>query len=55
MLCMYCNFIIIDVDECSTTRNNCTQICTNTIGSYQCGCNAGYMLDTDGLTCSGKH
>ena len=48
------NFIIIDVDECSSQDNNCTQICTNTIGSYQCACDVGYMLDMDGFTCSGK-
>lgn len=46
--------IVIDIDECSSQDNNCTQICTNTIGLYQCGCDVGYMLDADGFTCGGK-
>ena len=28
-------------------------MCTNTDGSFTCGCNIGYLLDTDGTTCKG--
>ena len=42
-----------DVDECSR-ENNCTQLCQNTLGSYQCGCDFGYDLNVDGFSCNGK-
>ena len=29
-------------------------MCTNTIGSFYCNCSAGYLLDGNGLNCSGK-
>ena len=42
-----------DVDECSANIDGCAQSCTNTVGSYQCGCGAGYTLNSDGHTCDG--
>ena len=43
-----------DIDECSDrTTENCTQICTNTNGSFICECNTGFQLDNDGVTCNG--
>ena len=30
------------------------KVCTNTPGSYTCGCNPGYELDGDGFSCNGK-
>ena len=49
------NFIILnsDVDECSSNNDDCAQVCTNTPGSYTCGCNPGYELDGDGFSCNG--
>ena len=41
-----------DINEC-TGSNNCQQVCTNTEGSFTCGCEAGYVLDSEGATCSG--
>ena len=41
-----------DIDEC-TGSNNCHQVCINTEGSFTCGCEAGYVLDSEGATCSG--
>ena len=29
-------------------------MCTNTIGSFYCNCSEGYLLDGNGLNCSGK-
>jgi len=29
-------------------------MCTNTIGSFYCNCSAGYLLDGNGLNCSGE-
>ena len=48
-------FIYPDIDECSAGTDDCTQTCTNTVGSFTCGCNSGYVLETDGFTCNGKH
>ena len=44
----------IDIDECRLGSSNCTQLCSNTIGSYLCGCNNGYILGMDNITCNGK-
>ena len=45
----------LDIDECSDGTDDCTQTCTNTIGSFTCGCYSGYLLDTDGFSCNGEH
>ena len=42
-----------EIDECSEGTDNCTQICTNTNGSFICGCNTGFQLDDDGVRCNG--
>ena len=44
-----------DIDECTNNTHNCTQTCTNTDGSFTCGCNSGYVLDSDGVTCNGLY
>ncbi|KAK7492745.1 hypothetical protein BaRGS_00016050, partial [Batillaria attramentaria] len=31
-----------DIDECAV--GNCSHTCTNTVGSFSCGCNLGYRL-----------
>lgn len=44
-----------DLNEClRDDLNNCDQTCTNTVGSYTCGCTAGYQLASNGRTCNGK-
>ena len=45
--------IFSDIDECSDETDDCDHTCTNTVGSFICGCNSGYELDSDGLTCNG--
>ena len=45
---------ILDINECSSNNGGCAQVCTNTPGSYTCGCNPGYELDGDGFSCNGK-
>lgn len=49
--CGKLNFIITDIDECSLGTANCAQKCINIPGSYQCICERGYRLGTDGVTC----
>ena len=34
---------------------NCSQNCQNTFGSYNCTCEAGFVLNKDMQTCDGKH
>ena len=43
-----------DINECVEGSDSCSQICTNTIGSYICSCNPGYRLASDGQACSGE-
>ncbi|XP_047096656.1 epidermal growth factor-like protein 8 [Schistocerca piceifrons] len=38
-----------DVDECSS--NPCDQLCTNSVGSFQCECRPGFTLLADGKSC----
>ena len=40
-----------DIDECMDGTADCIHLCNNTIGSYVCGCDIGYQLDGDGVTC----
>ena len=44
----------IDIDECSEDRDMCEQLCSNTIGSYTCGCRTGYTLASDRMSCNGR-
>ena len=46
--------ILLDVDECSRDEDECDQNCLNTVGSYTCSCNTGYILNSDGLRCDGE-
>ena len=43
---------LTDIDECNGV-NDCEQTCTNTEGSFTCGCQDGFSLNTDGRTCDG--
>ena len=45
--------LIVDIDECATDNGNCEHVCANSIGSFGCGCYAGYQLSSDGRNCTG--
>ena len=47
--------LISDINECLPNggRGLCAQICTNTIGSFQCSCQPGYNVS--GYDCNGMH
>lgn len=49
------NLLCPDVDECEQGISTCDSLCQNTIGSYRCACQTGYVLNRDGKTCRGKH
>lgn len=34
----------MDVNECAAGTHTCSQVCTNTNGSYSCSCNEGFRL-----------
>lgn len=36
--------ILADVDECSLEYSPCSQLCTNTPGTFSCACLQGYTL-----------
>ena len=42
-----------DINECDTNNGGCAQTCTNNVGSYQCSCRTGYLLNSNGHTCDG--
>ena len=44
----------VDINECSFNNGGCEQVCSNTVGSFQCDCNGGHSLNGDGRTCSGR-
>ena len=48
------NFLLADINECLLGTDLCSQTCSNTVGSYTCGCNTGYTLNSDGQMCDGK-
>lgn len=41
----------LDINECDAKP--CQQNCTNTDGSFQCYCSAGYQLNEDKISCTG--
>ena len=41
----------IDVNECALENGGCEHKCTNRAGSYSCGCNQGFRLQTDSKSC----
>ena len=48
------DFFCEDINECDDPfSSNCTQICINSPGSFDCSCDPGHRLDEDGITCHG--
>ena len=46
---------VSDLDECRTSNGGCEQVCSNTVGSFECSCDPGYSLISGGFSCTGKH
>uniref|UniRef100_A0A0N5A821 Metalloendopeptidase n=1 Tax=Syphacia muris TaxID=451379 RepID=A0A0N5A821_9BILA len=44
-------YFMADLDECQNNKGGCEQICINTIGSYRCECDIGFVLAVDGKHC----
>ena len=47
------NNLFPDINECITLQHNCSQLCNNSAGSYQCYCREGFELEEDGRGCRG--
>ena len=45
----------LEINECSDENGGCSQICTNTAGSFYCGCYTGFELKSDGVNCIGEY
>ncbi len=43
-----------DIDECTMNNGGCEQNCNNTEGSFNCFCDSGYIVDSNGFNCSGE-
>ena len=50
--CIASYYYTID-SGCAVNNGGCAQICTDTQASFECSCNTGYILDSDGLSCRG--
>lgn len=49
---------MLDINECTDGTHHCDQICTNLdcqSGRYNCSCDSGYTLASDGHTCLGNY
>ena len=48
---------LVDIDECSEGISGCSQVCDNTVGSFNCSCQSGYQnSELDHRICIGmKH
>ena len=46
-------FFPSDIDECEQGSDGCEHNCNNTVGSFFCSCNTGYVLTMDGQNCTG--
>lgn len=44
-----------DRNECGLANGGCEHVCTNTDGSYDCSCNSGFQLGSNGRTCKGEY
>jgi hypothetical protein len=40
-----------DIDECAINNGGCQHLCSNSIGSYACGCLTGFKLASDSRFC----
>ena len=44
----------VDINECTLGTHQCQEICHNTMGSYACSCNDGFVLGADRRSCEGR-
>ena len=50
-----CNIVhIVDIDECALGTADCSHMCTNNLGAFECSCRLGFRVQADGKTCEGR-
>ena len=47
--------MILDIRNCLIDDHNCSQICIELEGSFNCSCYSGYKLLEDGANCEGTY
>ena len=50
---MACPYIFLDIDQCSVNNGGCEQTCINLLPGFVCSCYNGFILNSDGISCSG--
>ena len=50
---MYTHTFSPDINECLSANGQCDHDCHNTIGTYYCTCQMGYLLLEDHRGCTG--
>jgi len=50
---VFCCCCFLDIDQCTSNNGGCQQICTNLLPGFVCSCYNGFILNDDGITCSG--
>ena len=49
-------FILLDIKECDNGKNEiCEQRCIELEGGFRCGCDNGYKLRNDNVSCEGVY
>lgn len=43
-----------EFDECASIDHGCSHSCVNTLGGYECACDIGYELHSDGKKCESE-
>ena len=46
--------LVCYIQQSSAGTDQCEQVCQNTVGSYTCACNNGFIIDMDGRSCDGQ-
>ena len=59
LLCTsFCGLVLnisTDIDECDNHYDECSDICINVPGGYNCDCRNGYYLQLNGKDCEGTY
>ena len=48
-------YILLDIPNCMINDHNCSQICVEVVGSFNCSCYLGYDLQEDRASCAGTY
>ena len=58
-LCVYYKWtyvVLLDIKECDSDESKiCEQRCIELEGGFKCGCDAGYKLRSDNVSCEGMY